>query len=244
VGAVVDQPRFVPGFSGRRNLALLAAGAGIAPERVDKVLDRVGLTHRDRDRYRTYSLGMRQRLAIAAALLNKPDLLVLDEPTNGLDPAGIRDIRRLVRDLGRSGVTVLLSSHILAEVQQVCDSVTILGGGGVLSSGTVEELVGREPPTGVRVGVADPHSALVVLLGAGLDAVRDGRHLYVAETTDAADVTRLLAEHDIWVREMIPDGGDLEALFLELTERQAAEDSHGPGRAQGRGRGRGGGAAR
>jgi ABC-2 type transport system ATP-binding protein len=218
VGAVVDHPRFMPSFSGRRNLALLADSAGIDRGRVDTVMERVGVAHRDRDSYRSYSLGMRQRLAIAAALLKKPDLLVLDEPTNGLDPAGIRDVRRLVRDLGRSGVTVLLSSHVLAEVQQVCDSVSILGEGALLSSGTVEDMVGREQPGGVRIGLADPDAALEVLREAGLDVVRDGGHLYVAQVADPAHVTRLLAARDIWVRELVPDSDDLERLFLDLTE--------------------------
>ena len=217
VGAVVAQPRFVPGFTGQRNLWLLADSARVERNRVDAVLDRVGLGHRGRDRYRTYSLGMRQRLAIAAALLKKPDLLVLDEPTNGLDPAGIRDVRRLVQDLGRSGVTVLLTSHLLAEVQQVCDSVSIVGGGRVLSAGTVEELVGREAPGGVRVGVPDPQAALAVLRGAGLDAVLDGHHVYLPQVSDPAEITRVLARHEIWVRELVPDSG-LEQLFLDLTQ--------------------------
>ena len=222
VGAVVGQPRFAPGFTGRRNLRLLADSAGFERHRVDDVLERVGLTDRSDDTYRTYSLGMRQRLAIAAALLKKPDLLVLDEPTNGLDPAGVRDVRRLVQDLGSSGVTVLLSSHLLAEVQQVCDSVSIMGEGTLLATGAVEELVGRERAGGVRVGVSDPQAALEVLRRAGHDAVMDGRHVYLPEVADPADVTRALARHEIWVRELVPDS-DLEQLFLELTQRGSAD---------------------
>jgi ABC-2 type transport system ATP-binding protein len=228
VGAVVGQPRFVPGFTGRRNLRLLADSAGLERHRVDDALERVGLADRSSDPYRTYSVGMRQLLAIAAALLKKPELLVLDEPTNGLDPAGARDVRRLVQDLGSTGVTVLLSSHILAEVQQVCDSVSIMGEGALLSTGTVEELVGRERPGGVRVGVSDPQAALAVLRRAGHDAVRDGRHVYLPQVADPADVTRALAEHQIWVRELVPDS-DLEQLFLDLTRR-------GPGREDQEGR--------
>ena len=133
VGAVVESPKFAPNFTGRQNLRLLAASVGRSTSDVDEALEKVGLGQRSDDRYRAYSLGMKQRLAIAATLLKKPLLLILDEPTNGLDPAGIREIRDLVKDLGASGVTVLLSSHILAEVQQVCDSVTIIGNGRLLA---------------------------------------------------------------------------------------------------------------
>jgi ABC-2 type transport system ATP-binding protein len=141
VGAVVESPKFAPNFTGRQNLRLLAASVGRSSSDVDEALEKVGLNQRSDDRYRAYSLGMKQRLAIAATLLKKPRLLILDEPTNGLDPAGIREIRDLVKDLGASGVTVLLSSHILAEVQQVCDSVTIIGNGRLLASGRVQDLM-------------------------------------------------------------------------------------------------------
>jgi ABC-2 type transport system ATP-binding protein len=224
IGAVVDHPRFVPGFSGRRNLSLLADSAGLPDSRVDAVLERVDLGGRERDTFRTYSPGTRQRLAVAGALLKQPELVVLDEPTNGLDAAGARDLRRLVRDLARSGVTVLLSSHILAEVQQVCDSVSILGDGTVLSSGTVEELVGREQARGVRVGVPDPIAAMDVLREAGLDVARDGSHLYVAHVAEPAEITRLLAARDIWVGELVPDADDLEAVYLRTLDDHAGSD--------------------
>ncbi len=164
IGAVVEQPKFAPSFSGRRNLQLLARTAGVDPRRVAKVVEQVGLKGRERDRFKTYSLGMKQRLAIAATLLKTPDLLILDEPTNGLDPASIRDIRDLVRGLGESGVTVLLSSHNLAEVQQVCHSVTIIGNGRTMASGPVNSLLG-ESRSHTRVGVADPDRAVDVLPG-------------------------------------------------------------------------------
>ena len=144
IGAVVESPKFSPMFTGRQNLLLLARSIGEPDASVDEALDTVSLTGRDDDRYRGYSLGMKQRLAIAATLLKRPELLILDEPTNGLDPAGIREIRETIRDLGARGVTVLLSSHILAEVQQVCDSATIIGHGRMLASGRVEELIGSE----------------------------------------------------------------------------------------------------
>ncbi len=152
IGAVVEQPKFLPSFTARRNLSLLAGTIGVPRSRVDQTLERVGLAGRDRDRFKTFSLGMKQRLAIAATLLKEPDLLILDEPSNGLDPAGIRDVRELIRRLGSDGrTTVFLSSHLLAEVQHVCDSVSILTRGRRVASGPVAEvLAGRE-----RIDVAE-----------------------------------------------------------------------------------------
>ena len=156
---------------------------------------------------------MKQRLAIAATLLKEPDLLILDEPTNGLDPAGIREIRDTIRGLGESGVTVLLSSHILAEVQQVCTSATIIGQGRLLASGKVEDLVGAS--TAYRVGVPDPEAATRVLTAAGF-TVRDGDGL-VVDTDRPAAVTEALGAAGIWLDELTPVRRDLEAAFLELT---------------------------
>jgi ABC-2 type transport system ATP-binding protein len=228
IGAVVEQPKFVPSFSGRTNLMLLARTVGVRRRRVDEAMARVGLQGRERERYRSYSLGMRQRLAIAAALLKDPALMVLDEPTNGLDPAGIRDIRDLVRALGESGVTVLLSSHILAEVQQVCDSVSIIGRGRLLASGRVEELVGRDRPAGVRVTVANPAAAVTALRAAGLraapDAERGPDQVYVEAVTDPARVTKVLAARGIYLRGLVPDRPDLEAVFLDLTRSEGLPD--------------------
>ena len=226
IGAVVEQPRFTGSFSGRRNLTLLARAIGAPRGRVDAALAQVGLTGRDGDRYRSYSLGMKQRLAIAATLLKDPDLLILDEPTNGLDPAGIRDIRTMIRELGESGVTVLLSSHILAEVQQVCDSVSIIGEGRLLSQGRVEELVGRGESRGVRLRVAERERAAEVLRSAGMKVTVDGQSLYVDAVPDPARVTQVLAEAGLYVRELVPDRADLESVFLELTDK--ARDERGP----------------
>ena len=151
-------------------------------------------------------------------------MLYAAEPTNGLDPAGIREIRDTIRDLGASGVTVLLSSHILAEVQQVCDSVSIISRGRLLSTGAVADLVGREPVGGFRVGVHDPDAALSRLTEAGLQARKETTHLYVEGVRDPAEITQLLAGHGIYVRELVADRPDLETVFLRLTG-----DQHSPG---------------
>ena len=217
IGAVVEQPKFVPTFTGRKNLQLLARSTGVPHQRVDAALAQVGLSGRERERYKTYSLGMQQRLAIAATLLKSPDLLILDEPTNGLDPAGIRDIREMVRELGESGVTVLLSSHNLAEVQQVCHSVSIIGNGRMVAAGKVDELIGDNTLAVARVWVADPAAATQHLEHARYRVVRDGDHLNVEGFEHPEDITRVLAENGLYVRELAPVRGDLETVFLQLT---------------------------
>ncbi len=219
VGAVVEEPRFVPTFSGRKNLSLLARSIGLPRSSVDSVLQQVGLADRARDPYRGYSLGMRQRLAIAAGLLKSPDLLILDEPTNGLDPAGIQGIREMIRELGDSGVTVLLSSHILAEVQQVCHSVSIVGDGRLLASGKVEELIG-EKVSRTRVGVSDPQGAKHFLESAGYAVTREVDHLVVEGHEQPEQITRLLADKGLYVQELTAIRPTLESFFLKLTGRK------------------------
>ena len=228
VGAVVEEPKFVPTFSGRKNLQLLARPLGIPSTAVDAALEQVGLDTRDRDRYGGYSLGMRQRLAIAATLLKQPELLILDEPTNGLDPAGIRDIRDMIRRLGESGVTVLLSSHILAEVQQVCHSVSIIGNGHLLASGAVADLVGDNTLSVVRVYVADPDAATGILEAAGYHVARAGDHLDVEGAQHPEDITRALADRGHYVRALMPVRGDLESVFLQLTRDVTLGAGSGP----------------
>src|SRR5881628_1616628 len=140
MGAMVETPAFYPYLSGRDNLRVVARYAGVPRSRVEPVLQQVDLTDRARHKFRTYSTGMKQRLGVAAALLKEPELLVLDEPTNGLDPAGMAEMRTLVAELKRRGHTVLLSSHLLGEVQQICDRVGVISRGRLLREGTVAEL--------------------------------------------------------------------------------------------------------
>ncbi len=228
VGAVVEQPKFIPTFSGRKNLILLARSIGVPGSSVDSAIAQVGLTGRDRERFKGYSLGMKQRLAIAATLLKSPDLLILDEPTNGLDPAGIRDIRDMIRELGESGVTVLLSSHILAEVQQVCHSVSIIGNGRLLASGDVDELVGDKAATATRLLISDPRLATTHLREAGYSVTSDpDGALLVEGATTPDDITRVLAERGLYVRELTPVRRDLESVFLQLTKDDTLQASDG-----------------
>ena len=217
VGAIVESPKFFPAFSGRKNLQLLAEAIGQPRGNVEQVLEQSGLGDRGKDKYRTYSLGMKQRLAIAATLLKEPDLLIFDEPTNGLDPAGIREIRNTMRSLGEQGKTVLVSSHILDEVEQVADTVSIIAHGRLLTSGRVSDVIGDQSATSLRVGVADPVAAERILTDGGLQVRKEGGLLVVEGVTDGAEITRRLAAHDLFVNELVPVRADLESVFLELT---------------------------
>jgi ABC-type multidrug transport system ATPase subunit len=220
VGAIVEQPKFFPAFSGRKNLTLLARGIGAPRRRVDTVLEEVGLADRARDKFRTYSLGMKQRLAIAATLLKDPSLLIFDEPTNGLDPAGIHEIRATMRDLARRGKTVLVSSHILGEVQQVADTVTIIGRGRLLAEGPVAEILDAAGGQYARVGISDPAQAAAILSAAGFLVSASGRSLQVGAASgrlDLSQITRVLADEGLYVDELVPVRRDLESVFLELT---------------------------
>ena len=223
VGALVETPLFFPAFSGRRNLRLLAETAGVPATRVEECLELVDLRERAGDRFKGYSLGMKQRLGIAAALLKSPRLLVLDEPSNGLDPAGIRDVRELIRRLGRDGhTTVLVSSHLLAEIQQVCDSVTILARGRRVASGPVASVLDRTGTGDVRVVVPDPAGAAAVLAGAGFSVspAPDGQIL-VHGAPETGRITRLLAERGHYLEELVRVTPDLESAFLAITGERA-----------------------
>lgn len=216
VGAIVEAPKFFPAFTGRQNLRLLADAIGTPRARVQEVLEATTLGDRGRDKFGSYSLGMKQRLAIAATLLKDPDLLIFDEPTNGLDPAGIREVRDTMRSLGAQGKTVLVSSHILAEVEQVADTVTIIGHGRTLAEGAVADILGGHGAAQVRVGVSSPERAADVLAAEGFELTRDDAHLLVT-TDDPAAVTRALAGHGLYVAELTPIRPDLESAFLALT---------------------------
>jgi ABC-2 type transport system ATP-binding protein len=219
VAGFVEDPTFYPYLSGRANLELLAALDGGGRDRVDEVLDLVELRGRAGDRVRAYSHGMRQRLGIAAALLRQPRLLVLDEPTTGLDPAGMRDMRSLVRRLAGEGITVLLSSHLMGEVEALCNRVAILAGGRVRYEGSIAEALERSDGRH-RLEATDPAAALAVCRAAdGVhDVYADGPWILFAAGREAvARLTPALAAAGIGIVALVPAGG-LEGLFFDLTD--------------------------
>jgi ABC-2 type transport system ATP-binding protein len=219
VGAIVEAPAFFGNFSGRRTLSLLAQAGGVPRTRVDAVLDQVGLRGRAHDRVKSYSLGMRQRLAVASALLKAPELLILDEPANGLDPAGIREMRDLLRGLATAGTTVIISSHILAEIEQICDSVTIISRGKRVAAGPVADVLAASDVRGeyrVRVARAETERAAEIIGESGLPVTVAADHFVVGDLADPSWITKTLAAHDVWVAELTPLA-DLEDAFLRLT---------------------------
>jgi ABC-2 type transport system ATP-binding protein len=220
VGAIVESPQFFGNFTAWDTLSLLADAGGVRRERVEAVLELVGLRDRAKERVRTYSLGMKQRLAVASALLKEPKLLILDEPANGLDPGGIREMRTLMRDLSDSGMTVLLSSHILGEIQLICDSVTIIAAGKRVAAGSVADVLASHASSAVKVRLepgVDLLNAAEILRGKGAQVDLGTDFFTVGNASNPAQVTRILAEHQIYVSELTPTAADLESVFLELT---------------------------
>ena len=225
VGALIETPAFYPYLSGRDNLHVLAAsGPRPAPSRIEEVLEFVGLRDRARDRFGTYSLGMKQRLGIAGTLLNEPSLLLLDEPANGLDPAGIVAMRELLRYLTSRGTTVFISSHILPEVEQLADVIGIVSQGRLVREGRLSELLQEGGHVRVRVarGEADRATTLLapVLDGGSVDTpTPDGEMAWLnvrVPPERAGGVNRTLAEGGVYASR-VEAGNDLESLFLSLT---------------------------
>ncbi|MRS11796.1 MAG: ATP-binding cassette domain-containing protein [Actinobacteria bacterium] len=220
VGALIESPSFVPSLSARANLLSLAALRGLQVARVDAVVETVGLAGRDRDLVSTYSLGMKQRLAIAAALLPDPELLILDEPTNGLDPAGIVEVRNLLIELGRQGRTLLVSSHLLSEIEAACEQVVIIRFGEMLFSGPLSELKAR---SSAHIELAPEHeqdtTRLAELLVDRGYAVRRASGDVVVEVavSVAPELNRIAASGGITLRKLSAHEETLEDTFLQMT---------------------------
>jgi len=225
VGSIVEAPAMFPRFTGRRNLEILARIHGEGDAAIDASLERVGLRDRARDPVRTYSLGMKQRLAIAATLLRDPSLLILDEPANGLDPAGIVEVRELLRSLGAEGRTVFVSSHILSEVQQTADHVAIVAKGKLIKAGAVNEVLATTGTSGVIVKLADLEAGRRALADANIPSTIEAGAIRADVPADQSErISRTLAQAGLYVTELRPDTVDLETVFLELTKDQGVAD--------------------
>jgi ABC-2 type transport system ATP-binding protein len=217
IGALIETPSFYPFLSGRDNLRVLARHAGVPETRIEPALAEVDLAARAGDRFQTYSLGMKQRLGIAAALLKDPELLILDEPTNGMDPAGMAEMRTFVRSLGRGTRTVLLSSHLMTEVEQICDRVGVISQGTLVGEGTVDELRGGESLWLRAEPLEEAERVVQALRGIEQVARIDGGLRVAADSTAAPAINRALVEAGIAVGELRPERASLEKVFLELT---------------------------
>jgi ABC-2 type transport system ATP-binding protein len=224
VGAMIEEPAFYPWLTGQRNLEALALSGPPLPgprgATIAAVLDRVGLSAVARRKVKTYSQGMRQRLGLAVALLRRPTLLLLDEPANGMDPAGIREFRTLLRSMAGEGTTVFLSSHLLAEVQQVCDQVAVLAGGHLVEQGSIAGLSAARPRVRVIIDPADQPAARTLLARWPLRA--DGAGGLVVETASGREVNQALGRGGIWAHQILAEHAGLEEAFLQLTETTTA----------------------
>jgi ABC-2 type transport system ATP-binding protein len=228
VGALIEAPAFYPQLTGRENLKTLTRLGQISSSAVEPALERTGMTARAKDKYRSYSLGMKQRLGIAAALLADPELLILDEPTNGLDPAGIVEMRGLIRSFAGDGITVLVSSHLISEIEQVCDHVVMIRGGQLVHQGPVADLAAGQRPD---IVVAPEHAADLeqladVLKRSGLSVAASpaGETVLVQASGVAADLNRLAAREGIILRQLSERTHSLEDVFFQLTGADASMD--------------------
>jgi ABC-2 type transport system ATP-binding protein len=229
VGAIVDEPRFHAHLTGRQNLQILAAARETAArERIGPVLERVGMSTRADDRVAKYSMGMRQRLGVAACLLGDPQLLILDEPMNGLDPGGMHDMREMIRSFVAEGRTVVLSSHLLDEVERTCDAVAIVDRGNIIRQGPIAELLSGSDME-VQIECSTPEAARQLLAGANLgghiEVSADGLTMSLAAGSDrsvVAEINRLLVDGDISVYRLELNQASLESWFLEVTTRLGA----------------------
>ncbi len=224
VGAMIEEPAFYPWLTGRRNLQVLALCGPPLPaggDQIAAVLDRVGLAVVADRKVKTYSQGMRQRLGLAVALLRGPSLLMLDEPANGMDPAGIKEFRTLLRSLAADGTTVFLSSHQLAEVEQVCDEVAVLDGGRLVEQGRVADLAAARTRVRVILNAGDQPAARALLDRWPVQAT--GPEGLVVGTSSGRDVNEVLGRGGVWAHEVLVERPALEETFLQLTETTTEE---------------------
>lgn len=221
VGAIIERPNFYPYMTAKENLELVCKIKGIPYDKVTEKLDVVGLTERKDSKFRTFSLGMKQRLAIASALLNDPEILILDEPTNGLDPQGIHQIRDIIRLIASQGTTILLASHLLDEVEKVCSHVLVLRKGEILYSGAVSEM---SASNGIIELQANDNKLLLEMLQKypEIDSIKkeDGKLIVQSKSNiDPASLSKYLAENKVYLTHLVKRNHSLEEQFLELTAK-------------------------
>ncbi len=217
VGCVLEEASFHPGRSGRNHLRILAAAGGHPPSRVDEVLEQVGLSGAAKRRAKGYSMGMRQRLGIAAALLGDPEVLVLDEPANGLDPPGIRWMRDLLRSEAARGRAVLVSSHLLSEIAQSVDDVVVISHGTLRASGPLQQVLDRAEGGVTRVRASDPEALARALTAAGIEFEHETSGALQARGSTPEAVGAAANENDVALSELVGVGPSLEDVFFELT---------------------------
>ncbi|SDP64560.1 ABC-2 type transport system ATP-binding protein [Pedococcus dokdonensis] len=217
IGSLIEGPGFYPYLTGGTNLRTIARYAGVPASGVGPALEAVGLADRAGDKFGSYSLGMKQRLGVAAALLKDPELVILDEPTNGLDPQGMRDMRELIVDLGRQGRTVILSSHLMGEVQQICERVAVIDRGRIVSEGTVEQLRGETELELVATPSDTALATLRALTFVERVRVEDGRLLVSVGVRHTAEITRALVHAGVSVTGVRRAERELEDVFFDLT---------------------------
>ena len=223
IGSLIESPGFYPYLSGRENLRVVADLAGVNQRRVDEVLDVVELGTRAHRKFGTYSTGMKQRLGVAAALLKDPDLLILDEPTNGLDPQGMAEMRKLIKDIGQGDCTVLLSSHLLGEVEQICDRVGVISNGKLVKQSTVQELLGEEGVLVRAQPIDQANEILSRMFGADAITRQDGALHLKTRPAQSVEINRQLVAAGIGVSELRPFERSLEEVFFQLTgEKQGS----------------------
>ena len=223
IGALIESPGFYPYLSGRENLKVVADLASVDHKRVDEVLDMVELASRAGRKFGTYSTGMKQRLGVAAALLKDPDLLILDEPTNGLDPQGMAEMRKLIKDIGQGDRTVLLSSHLMGEVEQICDRVGVMSNGKLVTQSTVEQLLGEKGVV-VKTDSNDRAADLLTRMFGPAAVIRENGHLHLkTDPGNSMEINRQLTASGIGVSELRPFERSLEEVFFQLTgEKQGS----------------------
>ncbi|MEQ6122719.1 ATP-binding cassette domain-containing protein [Pseudotenacibaculum sp. MALMAid0570] len=220
VGAIIERPNFYPYMTATQNLSLICKIKGISTDRIDETLKTVNLYERRNSKFRTFSLGMKQRLAIASALLNNPEILILDEPTNGLDPQGIHEIRQIIKGIAKNGTTILLASHLLDEVEKVCSHVVVIRKGVKLYSGRVDEMTASNGLFELKVDADEEKLMKLLEEHKGIGTVKKEDELIIAnlnEQMSATEINSFLFQNGITLSHLVKRKPSLEQQFLDLT---------------------------